>query len=64
MVIAPEGELDIARLGEFRGALNDAASKAEQLLLLVDLSQVESIDSIGLGALVELHTASGARTAG
>ena len=55
IVIAPEGELDIARLGEFRAALNEAACEAEQLLLVVDLSHVESIDSSGLGALVELH---------
>lgn len=53
IVIAPEGELDIARLGEFRAALYDAAGQAKQLLV-VDLSHVESIDSSGLGALVEL----------
>jgi anti-anti-sigma factor len=55
IVSAPEGELDIARLGEFRAALNEAAREAEQLLLVVDLSHVESIDSSSLGALVELH---------
>jgi anti-anti-sigma factor len=54
IVITPEGELDIARLGEFRAVLDDAARQAEQLLV-VDLSHVESIDSSGLGALVELH---------
>jgi anti-anti-sigma factor len=54
IVISPEGELDNARLGEFRAALYDAARQAEQLLV-VDLSHVESIDSSGLGALVELH---------
>ena len=54
IVIAPEGELDIARLGEFRAALYDAARQAEQLLV-VDLSHVESIDSSGVGALVDLH---------
>ena len=54
VVIAPEGEVDIARLSEFRHALYDAARQAEQLLV-VDLSQVEYIDSSGLGALVELH---------
>ena len=54
IVITPEGELDIARLGEFRAVLYDAARQAEQLLV-VDLSHVESIDSSGLGALVELH---------
>ena len=32
IVIAPEGELDVARLGEFRAVLYDAAWQAEQLL--------------------------------
>ena len=54
IVFAPEGELDIARLGEFRAALYDAARQAEQLLV-VDLSHVEYIDSSSLGALVELR---------
>jgi anti-anti-sigma factor len=54
IVIAPEGELDIARLGEFRAALHDAARQAHQLLV-VDLSHVESIDSSSLGALDEVH---------
>jgi len=54
IVIAPEGELDIGRLDEFRAALYDAARRAEQLLV-VDLSHVEYIDSSSLGALVELH---------
>jgi anti-anti-sigma factor len=55
IVIAPEGDLDIARIGEFRAVLNDAARDAEQLRIVVDLSHLESIDSSGLGALVELH---------
>ena len=54
IVFAPEGELDIARLGEFRAALYDAAREAEQLLV-VDLSDVELIDSSSLGALDEVH---------
>ena len=53
LVIAPEGELDIACLGEFRALLHDAARHTEQLLV-VDLSRVESIDSGGFAALVEL----------
>jgi anti-anti-sigma factor len=54
IVVAPEGEVDIARLDEFRDALYDAARQAQQLLV-VDLSHVESIDSSGRGALIELH---------
>jgi anti-anti-sigma factor len=53
ILIAPEGELDIASLGAFRAALSDAASTAAARLV-VDLSRLESIDSSGLGALVEL----------
>ncbi|MBV9417353.1 MAG: STAS domain-containing protein [Solirubrobacterales bacterium] len=53
-VIAPEGELDIARVGDFRAALSNAASE-DETAVVVDLSDVSFIDSSGLGALVELH---------
>ena len=53
-VIAPEGELDFARVGDFRAALWDAAREGAAAVV-VDLSQVSFIDSSGLGALVELH---------
>jgi anti-sigma B factor antagonist len=52
--IAPEGELDAARVGEFRSALSAAAAKPDHRVV-VDLSQLEFIDSSGLGALVETH---------
>jgi anti-anti-sigma factor len=54
LVIAPEGELDIATVGAFRAALVDAAGQAEHGVV-IDLSGVNFIDSSGLGALVELH---------
>jgi anti-sigma B factor antagonist len=54
MFIAPEGELDAARVGEFRSALSAAAAKAGHPVV-VDLSRLEFIDSSGLGALVETH---------
>lgn len=53
-VIAPEGELDITRIGDFRAALWDAAREGAPAVV-VDLSHVSFIDSSGLGALVELH---------
>ena len=53
-VIAPEGELDIAHVGDFRAALSAAAAEHETAVV-VDLSDVSFIDSSGLGALVELH---------
>jgi anti-sigma B factor antagonist len=53
-VIAPEGELDIAHVPDFRSALMDAADR-DAVRLVVDLSNVTFIDSSGLGALVEMH---------
>ena len=53
IVIAPEGELDFARIGEFRDALSRADRAA--VTIVVDLSSVSFIDSSGLGALVDLH---------
>lgn len=53
ILIAPEGELDVASVGEFRAALSEAAGKGADRVV-VDLSRLESIDSSGLGALVEL----------
>ena len=53
VVIAPEGEIDIERIGEFRAELTRAHGKAGGVV--VDLSRVSFIDSSGLGALVELH---------
>lgn len=53
-VIAPEGELDIAHMPDFRAGLLDAAD-GEAVRLVVDLSNVSFIDSSGLGALVEMH---------
>ena len=51
-VIAPQGELDIATLNDFRAALTDAAGRPADTLL-VDLSEVSFIDSSGLGAVIE-----------
>ncbi len=53
IVIAPEGELDIARIGDFRTVLLDAA-RAGAAGVVVDLGELSFIDSSGLGALVEL----------
>ena len=53
-VIAPVGELDVARVGDFRVDLADAAGRGAERVV-VDLSGVSFIDSSGLGALVELH---------
>jgi anti-anti-sigma factor len=54
IVIAPEGELDFAQIGEFRDALSRADRAA--VAIVVDLSSVSFIDSSGLGALADLHS--------
>jgi anti-sigma B factor antagonist len=53
-IIAPVGELDLARVGDFRIELADAAGRRAERVV-VDLSAVSFIDSSGLSALVELH---------
>ena len=54
VVIAPEGELDVARIGDFRDALCDAARETVNRVV-VDLSSVSFIDASGLGAVFEVH---------
>jgi anti-sigma B factor antagonist len=51
-LVAPEGEIDIATVGDFRSALSEAASRPAETLV-VDLSNVSFIDSSGLGAVIE-----------
>lgn len=54
LVIAPEGELDVALVGGFRRDLSEAAREAKGGLV-VDLTEVSFIDSSGLSAIVELQ---------
>lgn len=54
-LIAPQGDLDIGTVDEFRAELRDALSHVEGGLL-IDLSEVDFIDSTGLGAVIEAHT--------
>jgi anti-sigma B factor antagonist len=54
IVIAPEGELDVASIAAFRDALLRAGTE-DGTLVVVDLSSVSFIDSSGLGALVDFH---------
>ena len=53
-VIAPEGEVDVARIADFRAGLAGAV-RAGAPRVVVDLGDVSFIDSTGLGSLVELH---------
>jgi len=48
-VLRPEGELDAYSVAQFREAFS---SISDEPRLIVDLSQVQFIDSAGLGALI------------
>lgn len=56
-VVAVSGEVDLHAVPRFRAAMQDAESKADGdgLLILVDLSEVEFMDSSGLGVLIGHH---------
>jgi anti-sigma B factor antagonist len=51
-VVRLGGELDLYNAGEVRSALADALAKAPERIV-VDLSEVEFIDSTALGVLIE-----------
>ena|SRR5947209_8035399 len=53
-VIAPEGDLDIATVKDFRHTVLEAADNSPAGLV-VDLTGVDFIDSTGLGAVLEAH---------
>jgi anti-anti-sigma factor len=54
IIVALDGELEIASVEDIRTALFDAA-EAGSGRLVVDLSDISFIDSSGLGAVVEMH---------
>jgi anti-anti-sigma factor len=54
IIIAPEGELDLATLGEFRRQLFQA-TREQTDGVLVDFTDVSFIDSSALSALFELQ---------
>lgn len=56
-VVAVSGEVDLHAVPRFRSAMEDAESKAGSGLsaILVDLSEVEFMDSSGLGVLIGHH---------
>jgi anti-sigma B factor antagonist len=54
-VVRLGGELDLYNAGQVREALRDACADSSQRVV-VDLSEVEFIDSTALGALIEART--------
>jgi anti-anti-sigma factor len=59
-VIQVEGELDLATVGSFQDAL-DQALRADSPQVIVDLEACGFIDSTGLRTLVSVHSALGGR---
>jgi anti-sigma B factor antagonist len=53
-VIAPHGDLDVATVSGFREALRDAVRDGAGPVV-VDLSEVDFVDSSGLGAIMEMY---------
>lgn len=56
-VVAVSGEVDLHVVPGFRSAMQDAESKVdrERPAIIVDLSEVEFMDSSGLGVLIGYH---------
>ena len=52
--VVATGEIDLSTVDELRSAVTEAAEDVEKLLL--DLTEVEFIDSAGLGGLLELRS--------
>ena len=52
--VVASGEIDLSTVDELRSAVTGAADDVEKLLL--DLSDIEFIDSAGLGGLLELRS--------
>ena len=52
--VVATGEIDLSTVDELRSAVTGAADDVEKLLL--DLTDVEFIDSAGLGGLLELRS--------
>jgi anti-anti-sigma factor len=53
--VAIAGEIDLSTVGDLRAAVNAAAAEHCDLLVL-DLTEVDFIDSTGLGGLLELRS--------
>ncbi|HEX6022635.1 MAG TPA: STAS domain-containing protein [Solirubrobacter sp.] len=58
-IVAADGEIDISSVGDLRTAVTDAAVDCDRLRL--DLTDVDFIDSTGLGCLLELRSTLNAR---
>ena len=59
-IVTASGEIDLSNVGELRSAVTEAAEGCD--LLRLDLSDIEFIDSTGLGGLLELRSTLRARS--
>ncbi len=55
-IIRPQGYINASNAAEFQGQLTTAVSSPENSGLLVDMKQVEFLDSAGLVTLVAAHS--------
>jgi anti-sigma B factor antagonist len=53
-IVSAAGEIDLSNVGDLRSAVTEAATDCDRLRL--DLSEIEFIDSTGLGGLLELRS--------
>ena len=51
-VVCPQGHLNASNANQFKDQLTAAVSSHQESILLVDMEQVESLDSAGLMSLV------------
>ena len=58
-IVAATGEIDLSNVGDLREAVTAACPDCDRLRL--DLSEIEFIDSTGLGGLLELRSTLRAR---
>ncbi len=58
-IVTASGEIDLSNVGELRAAVTEVATDCDRLRL--DLSEIEFIDSTGLGGLLELRSTLRAR---
>ena len=54
VIVAARGEIDVSNAGELRDAVTSACENCDRLRL--DLTEIEFIDSTGLGGLLELRS--------
>ncbi len=60
VTVTAAGEIDLSTVGELRAAVTEAAEECD--LLRLDLTDVDFIDSTGLGVLLELRSTLRARS--